>query len=367
MKVALVHELLTMRGGAERVLRVFAEMFPDAPIYTFLYDERVLGDWFPRERVRVSRLQKTAWASHNHHRYLPFFPSAAEAWDFSEYDLVLSSSSAFAHGILTNGKPVHVCYVHSPARYLWDRTHDVLSGGNPIRRLLASRLFHRLRVWDAEAAERADVLVAPSHTVRQRIERYWRREAQVIPPPIDDRWLQGALPDSPGSYLLIASTLAPYKRLDLAVRACSQAGLPLKIAGDGADAARLRSLAGPTVEFLGYQDGDALQNLYRNASAVLFPGDEDFGLVPLEALATGRPVVAFKAGGATETLTEGVHGTFFDEPTPESLLGAVRRLETLAIDPAALRTHASAYSTARFRKSMTDVLDRALEGSTLAT
>jgi hypothetical protein len=196
MKVALVHELLTMRGGAERVARIFAEMFPDAPIYTLLYNEKKLCDWFPKERIRTSALQphfpfSTFHFPFNHHLYLSQFPAAVESWDFSEFDVVLSSSSAFVHGIITNSAPKHLCYVQSPARYLWDRSQDVLQRAGsgllgPLKHRYLSKKFHDLRTWDTEAADRPDTLIAASNEVQRRIELYWRRESDVIYPPIDD-------------------------------------------------------------------------------------------------------------------------------------------------------------------------------------
>ena len=339
MKVALVHELLTLKGGAERVLRIFTEMFPDAPIYTLLYDKGKLGDWFPPERVRPSRLQKIAnrWplsaSRFNHHLYLPSFPGAVEAWDFSAFDLVLSSSSAFTHGIITNGKPKHLSYIHSPARYLWDRTHDVLDRTNrgffgPLKRAVLSRVLHPLRTWDAEAADRADGLIAASHEVQRRIQLYWRRESEVIHPPIDDYWftpISYNLSSTP--YYLIASTLSAYKRIDLAIDACNQLNRRLKIAGTGSAEQSLRAIAGPTIEFLGFQPDHDLKELYTNARAVIFPGEEDFGLVPLEANACGTPVIAYRAGGALETIHEGENGMFFPDATSQSLVQAILRFE----------------------------------------
>ncbi len=368
MKVALVHELLTIRGGAEKVLRILAELFPDAPIYTLLYNERKLGDWFPKERVKTSTIQ--SFANHlnhfpfslfhypfDHHLYLKRFPAAVEAWDFSSYDLVLSSSSAFAHGIITNGKPKHLCYVHSPARYLWDRTHDVMEQAGkgilgPLKRSHLSRTFHNLRTWDAEAADRPDRLIAASQTVQRRIRLYWHRDSTVVNPPLDDHWLQESSPPNPQSpiphpYFFLASTLARYKNIELAIAAANQLKVPLKIAGEGQDEQRLRSLAGPTVEFLGYQSQEQLRDLYANAIATVFPGDEDFGLVPLESLACGTPVVALRSGGAVETLTDDV-AAFFDAPNALSLASALERITRKKRDPATCRTTASRFARSRF-------------------
>lgn len=353
-----------MRGGAEKVLRNLAEMFPDAPIYTLLYDESKLGDWFPKDRIRTSAVQKIAERlpltadRYNHHLYLSRFPRAVETWDFSAFDLILSSSSAFAHGIITNGKPKHLCYIHSPARYLWDRTHDVMERAGtgllgPLKRAWLSRTFHHLRTWDAEAADRPDRLIAASKTVQRRIDLYWRRSSTVIYPPIDDCWIEAPLPNpqSPISnpYFFVASTLVPYKRIDLAIRAANRLKVHLKIAGEGPDRKRLEKLAGPTVEFLGYVTQEQLGNLYANASATIFPGDEDFGIVPLESLACGTPVIAFRGGGALETLDEDT-AVFFDAPTEESLAVALEHCAQRSFASEMCRVRARGFNRKRFEE-----------------
>lgn len=339
MKVALVHELLTMRGGAERVLRILARTFPDAPIYTLLYDEKKLGEWFPKERVHTSILQPDnrlpiTGNPFNHHRYLKQFPKATEAWDFSEFDLVISSSSAFVHGIITNGKPKHLCYVHSPARYLWDRTHDVVERASQgplgfLKKIYLESTFHTLRKWDAEVAPRPDMLIAASKEVQRRIQLYWDRNSDVIYPPIDDTWFTEESPvsgqQSPG--FLIVSSLVDYKRIDIAIHACNNLKLPLKIVGEGPSKAALQSIAGPTISFLGYKDHDELKQLYRDATATIVPGKEDFGLVALESMASGTPVVGHGEGGITETVLDGVTGAFFDAETPESLMEILREFD----------------------------------------
>ncbi|MDO8648920.1 MAG: glycosyltransferase [Candidatus Peregrinibacteria bacterium] len=369
MKIALVHELLTMRGGAERVLRVLADLYPDAPIYTLLYDEKKLGDWFPRDRIRTSSLQSTARAldvllstvhcplGFNHHLYLSRFPKAVEEWDFSAFDVVLSSSSAFTHGIITNGHPKHLCYVHSPARYLWDRTHDILERAGrgivgPLRRGHLSRSFHKLRTWDSEAADRPDALIAASKTVARRIELYWRRKSDVIYPPIDDVWFEGALTSQERTGYLVVSTLVPYKRIELAIEACNALRVPLKIAGEGPDRRRLEQLAGPTITFLGFQTEEELRTLYASAEATLFPGEEDFGLVPVESMACGTPVLAFGRGGARETVIEGVTGMFFSEPTGASLAALIEQSRERKFESERCRARAKEFSRERFERSI---------------
>lgn len=345
-----------MRGGAEKVLKILADMFPDAPIYTLLYDKKKLGDWFPKARVRPSILQENAH-SFNHHLYLRKFPRAVEAWDFSEFDIVLSTSSAFVHGIITNSNPKHLCYVHSPARYLWDRTHDVVNqaGTGPIgwlKRLYLDKTFHVLRVWDSEAADRPDKLLAASNAVKRRIELYWRRDSDVMYPPIDDFWFEKPKTATPATehpnYFLIVSSLVRYKRIELAIQAANAMNVHLKIVGEGPDRKRLESIAGKTVGFYGYRQNDELKDLFRGAKATIFAGDEDFGLVPLESMACGTPVVAFRSGGALETVVEGQTGEFFDDPTAESLQQTMKKIEQKKYSSDALIAQAKKFSRTQF-------------------
>lgn len=369
MKVAIVHELLTRRGGAERVARIFAEMFPEAPIYTLLYDEKKLGQWFPKERVRTAKLPATRYLlparlKYNHHLYLRSFPKAVEAWDFSEFDVVLSSSSAFAHGIITNGNPKHICYVHSPARYLWDSTHEVLerAGSGPFgfaKKWHLGRTLHPLRLWDSEVAARPDVLLANSREVKRRIELYWRRESTVLYPPIEDFWLEKDVSKSKEDFYLIVSTLTPYKRIERAIEACNNLKVPLKIVGEGKDVRRLRKMAGPTIEILGYKSNEEVRDLYSRTKAVLFPGKDDFGLVPVEAMACGAPVIALHEGGALETVREGETGFFFAEPTAESLEQTLHQTRSMRIDPLVCREHAQTFGRKHFEASVRSAVESA--------
>lgn len=372
MKVALVHELLTVRGGAERTLRVLADMFPEAPIYTLLYDESKLGEWFPRPRVIPSKIQKwTSIFGFNHHLYLSRFPDAIEEWDFDEFDLVISSSSAFVHGILTYGKTKHVCYVHSPARYLWDRTHDVLerSRGSAfgfLKRRVLERWFHELRQWDVEVSDRPQVLLAASRAVQRRIELYWRRESTVVYPPVDLSRFQsvplGTAASRPtrgdrANYpYVIASTLAPYKRIDIAIEACNALQRPLVIAGEGPDRKRLQKIAGPTVEFLGYIPDSQMPSFLAQARVFLFPGEEDFGIAPIEAMAAGTPVIAYRGGGARETISEGKTGEFFDEPTTRSLQQTMQKFEQRSYSIEVCQGQALNFSAERMRCAVEGVV-----------
>lgn len=354
-----------MRGGAERVLRILADMFPDAPIYTLLYDEKKLGDWFPKERVRTSNVNPVF--GFNHHLYLNKFPSAVEAWDFSEFDLVLSTSSAFVHGIITNSAPKHLCYVHSPARYLWDRTHDVVRDAShglfeSLRKLYLQRTFHKLRIWDSEAADRPDMLLAASKAVQRRVQLYWRRDSEIVYPPVDDFWFEATRHPLPSTqhpdYYLIVSSLVKYKRIELAIEACNKLKKHLKIVGEGSDRRRLESLAGSTVEFYGWRQSDELKDIMTGAKAVIFPGDEDFGLVPLEAMACSTPVIAFRSGGALETMVEGETGEFFNKRTSESLQSTMQKLEQKKYSKDALTGRAKMFSRQKFEAGIRSAIEK---------
>ncbi|MBT4120197.1 MAG: glycosyltransferase [Candidatus Peribacter sp.] len=369
MKIALVHELLTMRGGAERVLLILADMYPDAPIYTLLYNEKKLGEWFPQDRVRTPKapLPYSLLPSnlkYNHHLYLKHFPKMVESLDFSEYDLVISTSSAFAHGIITNGHPKHLSYIHAPARYLWDRTHDVTEKASmglfgSLKKRHLQKTFHPLRTWDAMASGRADKLFAASKDVQRRVELYWRKESDVIYPPIDNFWMQksfGGAQREVSKYFLIVSTLVSYKNIDIAIKACNTLKLPLKIVGEGPHKKTLQAIAGPTIEFYGYRERDELGDLYADATAVIFPGKEDFGLVPLEAMACGTPVVAFRGGGALETIVEGKTGVFFNEKTPESLSAVLQNFDHNLYSSDACKARAKEFSQTRFENQIREAV-----------
>jgi glycosyltransferase involved in cell wall biosynthesis len=377
MRVALVHELLTMRGGAERLFKVVSDMFPEAPIYTLLYDKKKLRDWFPEDRVITSKLQKFAF-SYNHHLYLRRFPKAIESFDFSDFDVVISSSSAFAHGIITKGRTKHICYVNSPARYLWDRTHDVLDkAGNgimgPIKKKYLENTFHKLRQWDCYAADRPDVILSASKEVQRRVELYWRRESEVIYPCIDNVWLENAEQRTSGprsrlrqgfggqaaisdQYFLIVSTLVPYKRIEIAIEACEKAGVNLKIVGEGPDRKRLEKLSGKQTEFLGYKTNEEIRGLYINAQATLFPGEEDFGLVPLESMSCGTPVIAYEKGGALETILENQTGEFFENT--DQLKSIIQNFDKTKFDPESCKNRAKEFSRNKFEEGIRSIVSR---------
>lgn len=355
MRIAIVHDDLTQRGGAERVVEAMHEIWPDAPIYTSVYDPAGTFPSFAQMDVRTSFMQKIPFAGKTRHnkKFLGMYPLAFETLDLRDFDVVLSSSTRFAHGVLTSPETCHLCYCHSPARFAW-RYHEYTSEGSfdPISRLILPSVIHRLRIWDYIAAQRVDYFIANSFNIAKRIRKVYGRDAKVVYPPVNiDRFTISD--NKSGDFLLMVSRLLPYKRVDIAIEACNQLEIPLKIVGLGPDMSRLKAMAGPTVELLGrLPDGGQLEDLYANCRAFLFPGEEDFGIAPVEAMASGRPVIALRAGGAIETVLEGVTGLFFNEPTVASLVEAIGRLDAFAFEPERLRAHAETFSSTTFRQSL---------------
>lgn len=362
MKIALVHELLTTKGGAEHVLNVLAMAYPQANVYTLLAKPEVVEQYNLQNRLKKSSLQTKIESIPllgkllplNHHLWLPWLSSAAKQWDFSDYDVVISSSSAFAHHIQVTPPVKHICYVHSPARYLWDRTHDVQKRMNPLKRWYFSTLAHKLRQQDVLIEHKNCSLLAASQEVRRRIELYWREESTVVYPPLADHWLEARQHTTPptNDYFLVVSTLAPYKRIELAIEACNQLNVPLKIAGSGSAESRLKQLAGPTVKFLGHVPNTELPDLYYNAKAVLFVGEEDFGLVPLEAMSQGTPAVGYAKGGALETITLGITGELFTEPTAASLASVLQNFDQKMYSIDECKATAQMFSVEKFLRKI---------------
>ena len=362
MKTALVHDDLVQAGGAERVVIAMHDMFPDAPLYTSVYDPKATFSPFRDMDVRTSYLQRTPLASRRMHKLaLPLFPSAFEQFDFTGYDLVISSASRFAKGIITPPEACHVCYCHTPPRFAW-RPQDYFAQNATARTLepLMRQMMTDLRVWDTAASQRVDYFVANSHNSARRIRKYYRRDAAVIHPPIETAKYTPIGADQVGKHFLVVSRLVGYKRVDLAVAACNLLGAELRVVGTGPEMAALQAKAGPTVRFLGRLSDAEVAAEYARCRAFLFPGEEDFGLTPLEAMASGRPVVAYGAGGALETIIPGRTGLFFAEQTPESLAGALRRLDETAFSPSELRAHAERFDLRVFREQMSRFVEDAL-------
>ncbi|GIV90378.1 MAG: glycosyl transferase [Chloroflexus sp.] len=358
MRVALVHDYLNQYGGAERVLEALHELFPTAPIYTSIFDPTAMPAVYRRWDIRTSFMQRMpAWRT-QFRRYVALYPTAFERFDLSSYDLIISSSSAFAKGIIPRPGALHICYCHTPMRFAW-RTDDYVAREqiNGLQAKLLPFLLNYLRIWDTVSANRVDLFVANSREVAGRIARYYRRPAMVIPPPVD---LPSYAPRQPEEFYLAGGRLIPYKRLELAIEAFNHLRLPLKIFGDGRDRARLERMAGPNIEFLGWVDEATRLDLFARCRAFIFPGEEDFGITPLEVLAMGRPIIAYAAGGALETLIDGVTGRFFYQPTAAALAAAVALSRTDYIDPLVLRRHAEQFSRPRFLAAMRNLIDEAL-------
>ncbi|HWA64609.1 MAG TPA: glycosyltransferase [Candidatus Paceibacterota bacterium] len=356
MKIAFVHEYLIQFGGAERMLAALSEAFPNAPIYTLMYDERATRGIFKNRQIVTSFLQKFPFAKTQHRLYPLLMPLAVEQFDFSDYDVVLSLSASFAKGVITKPGTRHICYCLTPPRFLWDNSQRFVEDfGFPwIIRRLGLPLISYLRLWDVQAADRPDVFWSISDFVSARIRKYYGRPAQVIYPPVSAGSFR--VSDAPSDYFLMVGRLVSYKKFDLAIEAFNILGLPLKIAGTGPEFGRLRRLAGPNVEFLGAVSEQRLAELYSRCRALVFPQEEDFGIVPLEAMASGRPVIAYRAGGALETVAEGKTGVFFDDQTVESLAAAVRTFRPEAYDPQICRAQAEKFDTAVFKKKVIEAL-----------
>ena len=351
MKVALVHDWGNQVGGAEGVLLALKEMFPDAPVYMSMYDPAVMPAVCRTWEIHTSFMDRLPLVKRHHQPFLPLYPLAFEQFDFSEFDLVLSNKSGFCHGIITPPQTLHIDYCLTPTRYVWDyRSYAHREGIGRVANFLLQPLLSYLRTWDRLAADRVDHFVAISRQVQRRIRKFYRRDSVVIYPPVEtDRFSLG---DGNDDYFLIVSRLIPYKRIDLAVQAFNELGLPLKIAGSGRDRQALEQIAGPNVEFLDRVPDDELPTLLQRCRAFIFPGVEDFGITPLQANAAGRPVIAYRAGGALDTVVEGRTGLFFDEPTPESLAAAVRALEAMAFEPEAIRQHALHFDKTVFQREL---------------
>lgn len=361
MNVALVHDYLNQRGGAERVFRHVADIYPQAPVYTSLYDERAAGDLVDKARVRTSRLQALPGSSRYFRFLAPLYPAAFEGFDLSAFDLIVSTTTAWAKGVRFRADAIHVCYIHTVSRFAF--AYDEYVGGfgalgapSGLRARLARPIVSRLVAWDREAARRPTAFVANSRNVAERVRRYYGREAFVVHCPVDvDRFAVG---DGAGDYMLVVSRLLAYKRVDLAIEAARRAGIRLLIVGRGPAAAQLKAAAvGSRTEFLGAVCDAELARLIGSARAIIVPGEEDYGLVPLEANAAGRPAIAYGGGGALETIRPGITGEHFSEATAESLAETLRRFDPDRYDSAVLRAHAETFAPERFKATFAALVD----------
>ena len=361
MKIALIHDHLIQSGGAERVLKVMSELYPEAPIYTLVYDSSRLHPLFDKSRVRTSFLQHIPFSTKNYQWLLPLMPLATESYDLSEFDVILSSSSAFSKGIITRPGTTHICYCHTPTRYLWMDTHSYV---NEIRqprivKAVLPLMLSRMRIWDRLAAERVDSFIANSLTVQRRIQKYYNRGSEIIHPPVSVA--QSYVGKGEGSYYLAGGRLVSYKRLDIVVDAFNRLGIALKLFGTGPAYSQLASSAKKNIEFVGNVSDADLQKLYGNCIAYIHPQEEDFGITAIEAMAAGRPVIAYAGGGALETIQGGITGQFLYDQDYAALIDLVLHFKPEMYHPHTIHEYAMQFDTSVFKEKILQYVRIAFE------
>jgi len=357
MKIALVHDWLTGMRGGEKCLEVLCELFPDAPIYTLLHNKGTMSSAIESKKIFTSFINNLPVKQKQYRKYLPLFPFAIAQFDLSEYDLVISTSHAVAKNVRVRKDAVHICYCFTPMRYIWDMYEQYFGKGKAgvgIRTAMKI-IAPILRWWDIRTSSRVTYFVAISEEVRSRIKKHYNRSADMIYPPVDTEQFQ--LSKSSEDFYLIVSALVPYKRVDLAVEVFNKNGKKLVIAGTGPESDKLKSIAGQNITFVGWQSDAELAQLYAKCIALIFPGEEDFGIVPLEAQASGKPVVAFSKGGALETIIEEKTGIFFSKQSVESLRDAVERLSLIKFNSNDIRQHALGFSRLIYKQKMKDYIE----------
>jgi glycosyltransferase involved in cell wall biosynthesis len=357
MKIAFVHDHLAQDGGAERVLKILQQTFPGSPTYTLFYNPGKADKFFTTQDIRTSWLQNFPAIKTKYQWYLALMSTAVEDFNLDDYEVVISNTSSLAKGVITGPKTLHLCYCHTPTRYLWSDRHTYLKElrYNRLIKSFMPPVLSRLRTWDFMAAQRADKIFANSYNVQRRIAKYYHRVSEILYPPVEtDNY---DLASQVGNYWLIGGRLVAYKRYDLAVRAFSRLNIPLKIFGEGPELANLKKLAKPNVEFLGKVDLEHLKKLYSECIAFLHPQEEDFGLTAVEAMASGRPVIAFAAGGALETVIDNVTGKFIDEQSWEAIADAVIRFKPENFNSQDIREHAQKFSVAKFQENIKKIVN----------
>ena len=359
LRVAIIHHwLVTMRGG-ERVVEALCEMYPQAEIFTHVYNPDRVSDTIRAHTVHTSFIDRLPKARRLYQWFLPLMPMALERFDLREFDLVISSDAGPVKGVVTSPDTLHLCYCHAPMRYIWGMEAEYLANARWSARTAFPFIAHYMRLWDYAAAARVDTFVANSTAVARRIKKFYRRPAQVIPPPID---CAAFAPAPSEDFYLLAGQLVAYKRPELAIEACNRTGRRLVVIGEGERLASMRRLAGPTVTVLGAQPHAVLRDHYSRCRALLFPGEEDFGMVPVEAMASGKPVIALGKGGALDTVVDGVTGVLFRQATPEALIAAIERFEEIegGFDQDRIVAHALTFDRAIFKQRMRAVIEASL-------
>ncbi len=369
LKVALVHDWLTGMRGGEKCLEILCELYPDADIYTLVYNKGHLSKTIENMRIKTSFIQKLPWASKHFRYYLPLFPAAVERFELKDYNLIISTSHCVAKGIVPMPESLHISYCFTPMRYIWDMQFDYFKkiekgGRGGGQEVLISLLLNYLRIWDVTSSPRVDYFIATSNFVRQRIKRYYGRESEVVYPPVNCEFFQPSPNrNREGDYYLMVTAMVPYKRVDLAIESFNRLGKPLLIVGDGQELKALKKKAKKNIEFLGWKKDEELRDYYWGCKALVFPGKEDFGITPLEAQACGKPVIAFGGGGALETVipfpNEGATGILFYSQTVDSLIEAVQLFERKQnfFDPQLMRKNALCFDRTIFRKKMLSFIE----------
>nr|WP_320136961.1 glycosyltransferase [uncultured Amphritea sp.] len=363
VKVAIVHYWLNGMRGGEKVLESFCSLYPDADIYTHVYDSEKISDKIKKHRIYTSFISKLPFSKKKYQAYLPFMPLALEQLDLTEYDLVISSESGPAKGVVTRPEALHICYCHSPMRYVWDMYYQYMDEAGLLKKIVVSPLIHYLKIWDFVSAARVDSFIANSSYVAKRIEKIYRRSSTVINPPVDVESFY--VSEEQGDYYLMLGQLVSYKKPELAVKAFMKSGKKLVVVGEGECKKNIIKMAEgyDNIEILGRQPFDKISELYSKCKALIFPGVEDFGIVPLEAMASGRPVIAYGAGGVLDSVRNKKTGLFFYEQTIESINAAVDDYETekYKFDPVEIRKHAELFSIINFEKSIRNFIHKKME------
>jgi glycosyltransferase involved in cell wall biosynthesis len=357
MKIALVHDYLVQYGGAERVLEAFCEIFPEAPIYTMVYDEKLTNGVFKGRKIHTSFLQKIPFVSSHHRAWPLLMPLAIESFDLSGYDVVLSDSNSYAKGIITGENTLHITYCHTPMRYAWDDCHRHMREFkySKITKKLAPFGMSYLRLWDRISADRPDRYIANSEFVAARIKKYYHKDAEVIYPPVNFQNFHIA--DKIEDYYLLVGRALPYKRFDIVIEAFNKLGLPLKIIGKGPEMPNLKKTAKSNIEFLGYLSDEEIGRFYAGCKALIFPSEEDFGIIPLEAMASGRPVIAYRGGGALETIVENETGIFFEKQDAATIADTVKNFRAENFDSEKIRMHASKFRKEIFKEKIKSLVE----------
>ena len=367
MKVAIIHDWLTGMRGGEKCLEVFCELYPSATMFTLVHIKGGVSETIERMDIKTSFLQKFPNIEKNYRYYLPLMPKAIESFDLSGYDLILSSSHCVAKGVKVPKNATHICYCYTPMRYIWSMYDQYFGNSKFYVKIAIKMIMPYLQKWDIESSKSVNYFVAISEYVGERIGRIYNRNLDVIYPPVDTdffsltsdfgpRLYRGTL-----DYYLIVSAFAPYKKVDLAIEVFNQLGYPLKIVGSGQDEGKLKKIAKKNIEFLGWRNNEELRNYYQNCKALIFPGEEDFGIVPVEAQASGKPVIAYRKGGVLETVVDGKTGVFFEEQTVQSLSEAIIKFEGMKFDEVVIRTNSEKFGREKFKKKIKNYIDEKLE------